>query len=565
MERSTQTQDRDSPGARSLAGRLTGLREHHRILAYEIAVAATLLAATARLYLNPVWGQQLRFFTFYPAIILAAYVGGFGPGVLASLLSSVFAAGLWMRASGSLLPGIFADQLALVMFFGVGIVISALVESMHRATAAYATSAAEAARSAQRLRILREIDQAIIASEAPEAMAEAVIRPLRDLLRVPRAIVNLFDLTTGEAEWLAAAGRRRVHVGPGVRYSLRLMGDVEALRRGAMQVIDVRSLPQGPEAQALLASGVEEYMVVPMIAGGELIGALSFGGARGVFSSDQITIAQEVAAQLAIGIAQARLYEQVKRQAEELERRVQDRTAELQSAQENLVRAERLAILGKIAGGVSHELRNPLGVISNSVYYLNIIAPEDTRIKKHLTILQRETARATRIISGLLDFARVAPPRPGAVDLNAVVRELLDELPVPAVVRVSLQLVDDLPPTVADADHVRHIVANIVNNALQAMPGGGVLTIETGRRGNEVWLAVSDTGSGIEAAHVAKIFDPLFTTKPTGIGLGLAVVKNLADRNAVRIDVESAPGQGARFELTFGFPGAESDAGSAAN
>ena len=107
------------------------------------------------------------------------------------------------------------------------------------------------------------------------------------------------------------------------------MGDAEALRRGAMQVIDVRSLPPGAEVDALLGSGVEEYMVVPMIAGGELIGALSFGGPRGVFSSEQINIAQEVAAQLAIGIAQARLYEQVKRQTEELERRVQERTAEL--------------------------------------------------------------------------------------------------------------------------------------------------------------------------------------------------------------------------------------------
>src|SRR5205814_1820150 len=112
----------------------------------------------------------------------------------------------------------------------------------------------------------------------PDAIAAAVIQPLRALLGVPRAIVNQFDLAAGEVEWIAAAGRRRTHVGPGVRYSIRLMGDVAALRRGEHQFVDVRALPAGPETDALRASGVLVYAVVPMIAGDELIGALSFGG-----------------------------------------------------------------------------------------------------------------------------------------------------------------------------------------------------------------------------------------------------------------------------------------------
>src|SRR5439155_20684935 len=100
-------------------------------------------------------------------------------------------------------------------------------------------------------------------------------------------IVNLFDLQAGEVEWLAAIGRRRVHHGPGVRYSLAMAGDLEALRRGEVQVIDTRTLPPSPAAQALLASGVDVYMVVPMIAGDELIGSVSFGGATLAFADDQ--------------------------------------------------------------------------------------------------------------------------------------------------------------------------------------------------------------------------------------------------------------------------------------
>src|SRR5207244_3681710 len=103
----------------------------------------------------------------------------------------------------------------------------------------------------------------------------------------------LFDLAAGEAEWLVAAGRRRTHRGPGVRFPLALMGDVEALRRGEPQVIDTASLPRSRDAEALLGSGVYTYMVVPMIAGGELIGGLSFGGAPSEFSPEQVSIAQE--------------------------------------------------------------------------------------------------------------------------------------------------------------------------------------------------------------------------------------------------------------------------------
>ncbi len=201
------------------------------------------------------------------------------------------------------------------------------------------------ARSVERLRILHQIDLALIKGERPEEIAGAAVAPLRELLGVSRAVVNLFDLASGEVEWLAKAeasplpdlsgrpdgahagvrGQHRVHVGPGIRYSIRFMGDVEALRRGELQVIDVHALPPGPEVDALLASGVHSCVVVPMIAEGELIGALSFGGTEVALSPEQVTVAQEAASQFAISISQARLHERVKRQAQELEAQVTER------------------------------------------------------------------------------------------------------------------------------------------------------------------------------------------------------------------------------------------------
>src|SRR3989449_57062 len=260
------------------------------------------------------------------------------------------------------------------------------------------------AKQAERLRIMHEIDRGLIAEQSPDAIAAAAVRPLRELLGVPRAIVNLFDLAAGEVEWLAAAGRHRIRVGPGVRYSLELMGDVEALKRGETQVIDVDAMPPSPEVEALLASGVHVYMVVPMIAGGELIGALSFGGEPGPFPADQVGIAQEAAAQLAIAIAQARLHERVKQQAVELEVRVAERTRELSVATAEADRAN--LAKSEFLSRMSHELRTPLNAILGFAQLLELDAASAEQQESVGQIL-RAGRHLLGLINEILDISRI--------------------------------------------------------------------------------------------------------------------------------------------------------------
>lgn len=226
---------------------------------------------------------------------------------------------------------------------------------------------------------------------------------------------------------------------------------------------------------------------------------------------------------------------------------LEEKTRALAAAREELIRKERLAILGLLAGGVSHELRNPLGVIKNSVYYLKMVMAADEKVTKHLGILEREIVTANRIVTGLIDFARVTPPNRVAVDLSRVVREYLEQKPLPGAVEVVLELADSLPAVSADPDQFLLVLGNLVTNAVQAMPEGGKLTITTVSTPDGVSLSVADTGTGIAPENLAKIFEPLFTTKPRGIGLGLAVAQSLSESNGATLTVASAPGQGSRF------------------
>src|SRR6185436_11502223 len=255
-------------------------------------------------------------------------------------------------------------------------------------------------RHTERLRILAGIDQAVIAERPADAIAAAVVQPLRDLLDVPRVIVNRFDLACGTVEWVAAAGRRRRHVGPGVRYSLELMGDVQGLRRGEVQRIDVNALPAGPDVEALLASGVRWYLAVPMIAGGELIGAISFGGENNEFNEEQVSIAREVAAQLAIATVQTRLLQEVKAQAAGLETKVRSRTAELEIANSELE---------SFSYSVSHDLRAPLRAVDGYARMLDEDYAErlDAEAKRLIAVVRANARRMGQLIDDLLAFSRL--------------------------------------------------------------------------------------------------------------------------------------------------------------
>ena len=244
----------------------------------------------------------------------------------------------------------------------------------------------------------------------------------------------------------------------------------------------------------------------------------------------------------------------LKEYSERLEKMVEERTRKLREAQEELIRKEKLAVIGLLAGSVGHELRNPLGVISNSVYYLNRKLKEaDEKIKKHLNILRKEVQRGNTIISQLMDFSRMQPPSLVKGDVNSIVKDALGEIKLPENIAFEWQLDENLPRVQLDPDQIGRVCQNIISNAIQAMAEGGRLKIKTRARADFIKIIFQDSGVGIPQENLQKIFEPLFTTRAKGIGLGLAIVKSLVEGHKGKIEVESEVGKGTRFTVKLPF------------
>jgi signal transduction histidine kinase len=225
----------------------------------------------------------------------------------------------------------------------------------------------------------------------------------------------------------------------------------------------------------------------------------------------------------------------------ELEQRVASRTRELaqavtqlQTAQEELVREEKMATLGRLASSVGHELRNPLAVMTNAVYYLDAVLREvPPQVREYLGILRHEIGLSEKIVGDLLDFARIKPPQLQAIRLTDLVESQIERLGTLDGVSIVRQFDSDIPPVWADPAQIGQIIFNLLTNAIQAVAErNGTITVRARHSGGRAVVEVEDDGPGVPPDLRERIFEPLFTTKARGIGLGLSVSKSLAEANS---------------------------------
>jgi signal transduction histidine kinase len=216
-----------------------------------------------------------------------------------------------------------------------------------------------------------------------------------------------------------------------------------------------------------------------------------------------------------------------------------------------LQRSERLAAIGQVAGGVAHELRNPLNVVKTSVYYLlNARNPTPEKKAEHLHRIEKQVMLADGVITTLSNFARMPVPNRRPFAVEPCLREVLEMSPVPENCRASVQCPPTLPPILADVDQVRIVFSNLVRNACEAMPHGGELSLNgQAAAGDLIEVAVRDTGVGIEAEHLGRIQEPLYSTKARGLGLGLALARAILEKNHGSLRVASERGRGSTFTV----------------
>ncbi len=215
-----------------------------------------------------------------------------------------------------------------------------------------------------------------------------------------------------------------------------------------------------------------------------------------------------------------------------------------------LQRSERLATLGQVAGGVAHELRNPLNVVRTSVYYLlNARNPTAEKQADHLRRIERNVELADNVITALSNFAKIPLPELKPIDVGPLVQGVLEINPPGDRVAVEVECPDDLPRALGDADQLRIALGNLVRNARDAMPQGGRLSIAARDGDGHVEVSVVDTGTGIEANNLARIMEPLYSTKARGLGLGLAITRSIVEKNQGTLRVASEPGRGSVFTI----------------
>ena len=242
----------------------------------------------------------------------------------------------------------------------------------------------------------------------------------------------------------------------------------------------------------------------------------------------------------------------LKQYSEKLEEMVNERTKELEETQEKLLRQEKLAALGQLAGSVGHELRNPLGIMTNAVLYLQTEENlTDSEKEEFLEIISRQIKISGKIISDLLEFGRTKKTQKTIVQVEKIVTEVIGDLNKPENVLINREFEENLSAVNTDEQHLRMITQNIISNACQSIKEEGIVTVSLSQSNSTVILRISDTGCGMDQETVDKLYEPLFTTKSSGIGLGMAITKNLAEMNNIKIEVDSKLNVGTNFTLSI--------------
>ena len=403
-------------------------------------------------------------------------------------------------------------------------------------------------RHAKRLETLQEIDRDILAARSPEAIVHAALRHIQHLVPCIQASVAEFDFENDEGIVIATHVHGKTKVGTGEHLPLEVFGLTEELRQGKVRLVDDAQSPGQPlVVQKLMAEGVRSFINVPLNSQGNLIGTLNLASDRpSAFSTEHVDIAREVADSLAIAIQQARLHEQVQHHAEELERRVAERTAELEG----------------FSYSVSHDLRAPLRAIDgfSRILLEDYTDKVDAECNRLLNVIRSNTQNMGHLIDDLLVFSRLGRKEMQLTEINLeeLAKSVFEELKATTDQREVNLTIKKLPSITGDRSMIRQVFMNLISNAIKFTGPKQTAKIEIGTKkedDKEYICHVKDSGVGFDMKYSDKlfgVFQRLHTTDEfEGTGVGLAIVKRIIDRHGGRVWAEGKVDKGATIYFTL--------------
>jgi signal transduction histidine kinase/FixJ family two-component response regulator len=401
--------------------------------------------------------------------------------------------------------------------------------------------------------ILYSIGQSVTALLDPEKVLNRIVEAAVYVTNAEEGALLLVDEESNDL-YLRAARNLGEQFARGFRIKVQdsIAGQVVKTGKPFME--------SGDEASLKVKTGylVKSLLYVPLKVKKEVIGVLSVDNkaSNRPFTDNDMYLLSALADYASIAIVNAQLYDEVKSFNEELERKVEERTRELEETQAQLIQSEKLASIGELAAGVAHEINNPLGVMLGFTQVMLKKLPDKDPLCKPLTSIEREGLRCKKIIQGLLDFSRRSTPTFAPADLNNVVEsacQLIEHQIAINNVEIVKGYAPNLPQIEADTNQLQQVFVNLIINAYHAMPKGGQLRVTTRAVGDNVQAIFADSGVGISPENLKRIFDPFFTTKEVGkgTGLGLSVSYGIIESHGGKIEVDSQVGKGTTFVITL--------------
>ena len=300
---------------------------------------------------------------------------------------------------------------------------------------------------------------------------------------------------------------------------------------------------------------LHSLVVIPLFTKEKALGAIAADhtepGRR--LTQETLDSVMRFAQQAGLAIQNASMYQELKNFSRQMEEKIQKTTADLRKTESQLIRSEKLAALGQLAAGIAHEIRNPLTSINILIHSLRERLPSENSQQEDLKVIEEEIHRMNEIVNQFLRFAKPASPLLEKTDVLSIFEETL-QLLRPQIEKQRIVVEKEfqaLPMIQMDPEQMKQAMLNLLLNAIQAMPEGGQLTLkgQNSKDGQWIHLSIEDSGMGISPEDIDKLFDPFFSTKEGGIGLGLSITHRIIDQHHGKIEVENAPEKGTIFTV----------------